>query len=199
MSEAVPDLNLFMMCRRLNRDALSDLPPGFHLRLCRPDELDLWKDMQLLNTGGTPRSYIDGYFTKWYAPKGDLFFQRCTFACNSQDEPVGSAFLWKQYDLYTTVHWVKVLPEYEGRGLGRALLSHLLRDLPSADYPVYLHTHPSCNRAVKLYSDFGFALLSEPALIDGRSNDVAEALPFLQRLMPEADFRRLRLVRPDEE
>lgn len=199
MREEIPYKNLFMMCRRLDRSALSTLPPGFHFRLCRPDELEQWKDMQLVGTGDTPRSYLDDYYAKWYAPKGNLFFRRCTFICNERDLPVGSAFLWKQYDLYTTLHWLKVLPAYEGRGLGRALLSHLLRDLPPEEYPVYLHTQPSSYRAIKLYSDFGFALLSEPAVIDGRANEVEEALPILQRLMPERDYRRLRLVTPDEE
>lgn len=120
VTDEIADKHLFMMCRRLDQSALRDLPAGYHFRLCRPDELELWKDMQLANVDDAPRSLMDDYYAKWYAPKGDLFFQRCTFVCDGRDVPVGSAFLWKQYDLYTTVHWFKVLPAYEGRGLGRA-------------------------------------------------------------------------------
>ena len=40
----IPDLNIFMMCDRLNEDALSDLPSGYHIRNCRPDELELWME-----------------------------------------------------------------------------------------------------------------------------------------------------------
>ncbi len=199
MTDEIADKHLFMMCRRLDQSALRDLPAGYHFRLCRPDELELWKDMQLANVVDAPRSLMDDYYAKWYAPRGDLFFHRCTFVCDDRDLPVGSAFLWKRYDLYTTVHWFKVLPAYEGRGLGRALLSHLFRDLPAGEYPVYLHTHAGCYRAIKLYSDFGFALLTAPAVIDGRPNEVVEALPYLREHMPPEDYRRLRLITPDQE
>ena len=40
--ESVEDCNLFMMCRSLCRQALSDIPEGYHVRTCRRDELELW-------------------------------------------------------------------------------------------------------------------------------------------------------------
>ena len=39
--EEIPDKNIFMMCERLNPGALSELPDGFFVRSCRPDELDV--------------------------------------------------------------------------------------------------------------------------------------------------------------
>ena len=40
----IPDLNIFMMCNRLNENALSDLPSGYYIRNCRLDELELWME-----------------------------------------------------------------------------------------------------------------------------------------------------------
>jgi hypothetical protein len=45
MSEEIPDLNLFMMCEKLNEKAISELPNGYHIRNCRKTELDIWKAM----------------------------------------------------------------------------------------------------------------------------------------------------------
>ena len=57
-----------------------------------------------------------------YAPHGELFFERCRFAC-VDGAPVGTCFVWKAYGRVNTVHWFKVLRAYEGRGIGRALLT----------------------------------------------------------------------------
>ena len=55
-----------------------------------------------------------------------------------------------------------MLNEYEGKGIGRALLSYVMQSLPQNEYPVFLHTHPASFRAIKLYSDMGFKLLTDP-------------------------------------
>jgi hypothetical protein len=45
VSAQIPDKNLFMMCERLNSNAISDMPIGFHVRTCQKNELDIWKAM----------------------------------------------------------------------------------------------------------------------------------------------------------
>jgi hypothetical protein len=46
MREAeIPDKNIFMMCARLNPKALADLPVGYAVRSCHPDELQIWEFM----------------------------------------------------------------------------------------------------------------------------------------------------------
>ena len=65
---------------------------------------------------------------------------------------MGTCFLWKAYGKITTLHWLKVLPQLEGLGLGRGLLSQVLAQAGPEDFPIYLHTHPSCFRAVHLLS-----------------------------------------------
>ena len=49
----------------------------------------------------------------------------------------------------------------EGKGLGRALLTEILKN---AGLPIYLHTQPTPARAIKLYSDFGFKLTTDPII-----------------------------------
>ena len=42
MSEQIPDKNLFMMCKELNLNAISDMPVGFHVRNCQKNETVKW-------------------------------------------------------------------------------------------------------------------------------------------------------------
>lgn len=115
------------------------------------------------------------------------------FAVDRADKPVGTVFIWKAYSRVNTVHWFKVRPALEGLGIGRALLGHVLAALPADGYPVFLHTHPSSYRAIKLYSDFGFRFVTDPK-VGGRDNHLAECLPILKELMPEAAFSSLKTI-----
>ena len=192
----IPYKNLFMACPALNRLAVSSLPQGFSFRLCRKDETAVWMDIQLDGSMETQEG-LTAYFNHTYAPKGDLFFERCLFVCEEKGKPVGACFLWPM-EGRTTVHWLKIRPAFEGRGLARALLSRLLLELPEGDYPVYLHTQLSSYKAVKLYTDLGFSLLVSPPKIGGRSNGLAETLPYLKQLMPPKAYSALTFAEWDE-
>lgn len=190
--------NLFMRCDTVNQNAFREPPAGIHFRSCRPGELELWKRLSVEDP--TYVSFMTEYFEKVYASQAEEFFRRCTFACTQDDTPIGTCFLWKAYGQVTTLHWYRVLPAYEGQGIGRALLTYLFQTLTPEDYPLYLHTHPACTRALHLYSDFGFALVREPAVIGTRSNHWQEALSYLEKAMPPAYYQQLtaRMADADE-
>lgn len=193
--EEIPDKNIFMICEALNPDALSELPVGYSVRNCRRDELGIWKAMPFDEAGLTEEydRFMTDFFNTTYGGKEELFFAKTLFVCDKDDKPVATCLLWKAYDEFNTIHWFKVLKEYEGRGLGRALLSIIMRDLKPADYPVYLHTQPGSFRAIRLYSDFGFALLSGEKF-GARKNDLDECLPILKEFMPEKYFQNLKIT-----
>jgi ribosomal protein S18 acetylase RimI-like enzyme len=200
MSDEIPHLSLFMKCEALNTNAISDMPRGFHIRNCEKSELAIWKSMPFgtpLDAPEQPGMYYDfmsQYYNLVYAKKCDLFFQKCLFACNEDNIPVGTCFAWKAYEKITTIHWFKVLRKHEGKGIGRALLSTVMKNLSREEFPIFLHTHPSSFRAIKLYSDFGFSLLSDP-IIGSRKNGLVECLPILQKHMLPQDYQRLTVAK----
>jgi len=175
-------MNLFMLCEKPVPQAFRAIPAPFAIRPCRADETALWTKVCTETVEDIPcaQEYID----EVYAPADPLFYRRILFACDENDRPVGACMLWKAYGCMDTVHWLRVLPEYEGRGIGRALLGACLS---SSQGPVLLHTQEYNQRAIALYHSFGFRFVTDP-VIGRRRNDLADALPLLRRTLPESIF-----------
>jgi GNAT superfamily N-acetyltransferase len=130
------------------------------------------------------------FFATAYGGREERFFEQCRFVCDDRDRPIATGMIWPAYGELTTVHWFKVLLPYEGKGIGRGLLSELMRQVTPAAYPVYLHTQPGSFRAIKLYSDFGFRIVVNERT-GTRPNEYVESLRHLEQVMPPADFARL--------
>lgn len=192
----VMNMNIFMMCEQPNERAMRTIPEPFTIAPCEPSAFDAWKRLQIHPETGAEANAIntvlDAYRNDVYDKHGDLFFSQCFLVYNEKGEPVGTCAYWKAYGAVHTIHWLKVLPAYEGLGIGRALLSHVMREMPQGGFPLYLHTHPTCIRALSLYADLGFSLLSDP-IIGTRRNDVFACMPFLKQNMEAAAFKRLHM------
>jgi ribosomal protein S18 acetylase RimI-like enzyme len=190
--EDIPDYNIFMSCEKLNENALTLLSQAYYLRNCRPDELELWKafpfDSQKVPT--QYQAFMNQFVEEVYSKNLDLFFENTLLVCTQEDKAIATCSHWKAYGKIHTIHWLKTLKAYEGRGIGRALLSAIMRRFDQTAYPIYLHTQPGSFRAVKLYSDFGFQLLSGGQL-GTRTNELEKCLPMLREFMPENDFQKL--------
>ena len=200
LENGIPEKNLFMMCKALNSNAISELSDEYHVRTCRRDELDIWKEMPFddVKSAKEYNRFMTEYFNDVYGSKEDLFFQKCLFVCDKNDTPIGTCFVWKAYEKISTIHWFKVRKNYEGSGIGRALLSIVMRSIKENDYPVFLHTQLSSFRAIKLYSDFGFAFLTDP-IIGYRKNDLEECLTILKEHMPQKDFEKPQFAEAPED
>lgn len=192
--EEIPDLNIFMVCEEPNLGAFSDMPDGFSIRNCRRDELDVWKAFPFDDpaTASEHYQYMTHSFESIYGRREDLFFENTLFVCDANDRPAATCAHWKSYDAFNAIHWFKVLKDHEGKGIGRALLSVIMRRFSAGDYPVYLHTQPGSFRAIKLYSDFGFKLLSGEKF-GTRLNGLDESLPILKRFIPEKHHHKLKV------
>lgn len=179
--EEIPDYNIFMMCEQLNKNALTELNADYYFRNCRPDELEIWKTFPF-DSYTIPAEYeafMNEFVKVSYGYAMDTFFQNTLFACNQDDKPIATCSHWKSYGKFSSIHWLKTLKMHEGKGLGRAILSEIMRKFARKDYPIYIHTQPSSFRAIKLYADFGFKLLKGGKL-GTRINELEKSLPILK-------------------
>jgi GNAT superfamily N-acetyltransferase len=168
--------NLFMQCDTPNQKAFSSLPDGFTIRLCRRNELAIWKD---IFAQGEYIDFVNYYYDKVYAPFEDDFFQRCLFVVDKDDKPIATSGIWLSYGKINTLLGFFVIPEYEGFGIGRALLSEVMKN---ANYPVYLHTHLIASKAIKLYLDFGYQFITDN-IVGYRNNDIQKSLSYLKEIL----------------
>lgn len=182
--ESIGGYNLFMACDKPNLDAFRELPKGYSVTRCGPDEVDIWANTAVERQYAP---YVKDYYRRVYAKNQEEFFRRCLLLWDESGRCAGTCLTWPAYGSVNTLGWFRVLPEYEGRGLGRALLTEILG---AAEMPIYLHTQPTSVCAVKLYSDFGFRFITGP-MIGHRKNDLDLSLPCLRRVMAGADYARL--------
>lgn len=190
---AADDLNVFMVCRALVEDQLTALPDGYSLRSLRPDEIAVWRAFPF-DTEAEARAYesfMSDFFDSVYRDRSEDFFESTKVICGVDDRPVGTCGIWRAYERLTTLQWLKVRREDEGRGVGRALVSAVLRELGPETFPVYLHTQAGSHRAIKLYTDLGFDII-EGELPGPRPNEAEDAMAQLASVMPTEAFTALR-------
>jgi ribosomal protein S18 acetylase RimI-like enzyme len=86
------------------------------------------------------------------------------------NRPVGSLWLeWKSDSLY--IHEVQIMPGFQGRGLGTAIIHHVIEHAARANLPVALSVVPANARAKQLYERLGFEMTGvEPQFIRMRYN-----------------------------
>jgi GNAT superfamily N-acetyltransferase len=135
------------------------LAPGFFVAWYQPGCERWWHHIQFRSDKLTPitQNTFDRYFGQ--APQ-ELPRRQC-YLLDASGHPIGTATAWfdENYhgQAWGRLHWVAVLPEWQGRGLGKALLSAVcgrLREL----HPdrAFLRTAPQRLAAIRLYLKFGF-------------------------------------------
>ena len=69
---SIGNLNLFMQCDLINEAAFKPLPTGYSFRLCRRNELEIWKRLLVEEEY---IHYVSDYYSKVYVPHEEEFFQ----------------------------------------------------------------------------------------------------------------------------
>lgn len=89
---------------------------------------------------------------------------------------------WKITDekRYPLIHWVAVRPEFQGKGLGKALVSKGMQLMVSleGDVNIYLSTQTWSYKAINIYLDAGFEMLKHETF-GGYKNEYEEAVKVL--------------------
>jgi len=182
------------------------LPDGFTIRAYQKGDLEAWAKIEV--SVGEFENNDKAYesFNKLYLPYENMLPLRMFFVVAPSGEPVATAtafFSDKRKWMKSVLHWVAVKPEFQGKGLGRAIVQKALNAIvefePKRD--IYLFTQTWSHKAVKLYLSLGFKMVRTPNGLAKikfgykRGNDYKGAIRILKSVYDEQTYKDLTKIR----
>lgn len=155
-----------------NLEALPDfpLPEGYHFVFYTQGDRDNW--IHIEQSAKEFTSYEQGLesWNRYYASAEDILSNRMVFVETAAGEKVATATAY--YDITGGdksgagwLHWVAVRRDYQGKGLSKPLISHVLQLMSKLGYVhAKIPTQTTTWVACKVYLDFGFRPIPQNAL-----------------------------------
>lgn len=161
------NIPVIMLTDDLTEIPVYTLPEGFRAKTYRNGDEYEWARIE--HSVGEFKSLDDGlkHFHIEFGPFLSEFQERCFFIETDNGEKIATATAWYNEDFlgkrYGRLHWVAVIPEYQGKKLGKPLVHLAMERMKKHHDRVYLTTQTTSQRAVSLYLDFGFVPFIEDA------------------------------------
>ena len=147
-----------MILPELKPIASVPFPAGVTVRPVQEGEAGLW--LSVIRAAETLAEIPDHQFESAYGDDPAIIAERVYFAVGPEGTPIGSVAAWFGADNredWGRIHWLYLLPEWQGRGLGRALVVFALNRLVALGHTkAYLTTSTGRPNAIHLYQQFGF-------------------------------------------
>ena len=169
------------------------LPKGYRFKFYESGDRNSWAEVETSVLEFDSEEKALEYFDREFLPYEDELYKRMIFIINPDGEAVATATAWyknaERKGRYAKVHWVAVKPEYQGLGLGKAVMRKCLETLSSVGpyTDIYLHAQTWSHKAVRLYHALGFRMVKRASaysklLFDG-NNDYRQALKILRTVI----------------
>jgi len=134
-------------------------PAGWRLRGYQPGDAAYWE--RIHRATEHERAVTPTLFAEQFGSDATLLAQRQYYLVHPGGEVVGTATAWFD-DAFAggrwgRVHWVAVLPAYQGQGLGKVLMTAVCGRLRELGHDrAFLRTSAGRIPAINLYLRFGF-------------------------------------------
>jgi len=138
-----------------------ELPEGYSFKMFEPGDENIWANIETrvdeFDSEAAALERFGREFGEHIYEMGD----RCFFLMNPRGEAVGTATAWYgdlegDGNVRGRIHWVGIVPEYQGRGLSKPLLGKAMAILAGFHDAAYLTSQTTSWQAVNMYLDFGF-------------------------------------------
>jgi GNAT superfamily N-acetyltransferase len=145
------------------------LPEPYSIRWYRPgDERDWTRIWQAAEKYSTITPEV---FQREFGTDADVLARRMCFVCDVGGKAIGTSTAWFDNDyhhrVYGRIHWVAIVPQLQGKGLGKAMLSATCQRMVELGHDrCYLVTQSPRLAAIRMYLSFGFVpeIKSEPEI-----------------------------------
>ncbi len=141
----------------LNNIPSFDLPAGFSIRAYQAGDERHWWDIH--ERADTLLAHHQGSHRQFFGDDETELRARQRFLVAPNGELIGTATAWFDSPQLGRVHWVAVVPQFQGRGLAKPLLAHVMLRLRELGHDrAILDTSTERPRAIALYEGFGFVV-----------------------------------------
>lgn len=187
-------------CDKIEALGEATLPDGFSFRFFERSDVKHWGSIETSVLEFPSESEACSYFEMAYLPSLLELQKRCFFIINPDGIPIATATAWysdSELGYQPILHWVAVRPEYQRKGLGKALTKKALnvfRSLESGK-PVWLQTQTWSYPAIRLYHSLGFNIVKDERSVNMNTKDgvpkiyqteFAEAMQVLRTVMKDS-------------
>ena len=179
MNAIEPNVRLTMVQENLNNNPEHALPVGYSVRWYQPGDERAW--LAIHTAADTHNQITSELYARAFCSAEDLLNERQCFLLDANSRAIGTATAWfpesewgipkpgsgQGNEVFTIsdfkraswgrVHWVAVVPEQQGRGLAKPLMTVICRRLRELGHTrAYLTTSSVRIAAINLYRAFGF-------------------------------------------
>ncbi|WP_274648744.1 GNAT family N-acetyltransferase [Paenibacillus humicola] len=164
------------------------LPKGYSIVTFQTGDEEAWGEIETSVLEFDEKDAAADYFTKNYIPYENEVKRRTLFIQADSGEKIATFTAWWNYTgirRHPFVHWVAVKPQYQGRGLGKAIIAAGVRHMIEieGDSVMYIPTSTWSHKAIRLYRWAGFEFeLHEPAP-GGFENQTKQAINLIKDRM----------------
>jgi len=187
LDKSVTYVGLFMRRRAGTPVPSFPLPEGFKFVFYKDgDEAD-WARIETSVLEFDSEFAAILHFKERFVPNAIELYRRCLFIENEAGKKVATATAWWSYvdgRRRAWLHWVASEPEYQGLGLGKAIISRVteLQTQLDGDVDIFLKTQTWSYKAISIYKSCGYEPTDEKTLYWDRRDNYRKALRILERL-----------------
>lgn len=164
-----------MMCPDLSKIPAHHLPPSYSIREYQQDDEIRWQTIQSL--ADRYNNITPELFHRAFGTDIDVIKQRQFYILNQSGQPVGTSTAWFSEEQskpnWGRIHWIAIIPEEQGKGLAKPLLSATCQRLQALGHSkAYLTTANERIIAINLYLKFKF----QPTLANKNDLEIWKSL-----------------------
>ena len=150
------------------------LPVGYSIKWYRPGYEEYWQTIQSL--ADEYNRVTPELFEEQFGADRKLLSERQCFLLDSNEDIIGTATAWLDNQGEKSlgrIHWVAIIPQQQGKGLAKPLLTIICKRLKDLGHSkTYLTTQTVRIPAINLYAKFGFT----PVVDSERDREIWEKL-----------------------
>lgn len=137
------------------------LPEGFNMRFFKNGEEHLWARVETAVDEFSTEAAALEHFDREFGQFRDEMEKRCIFLETIGGDVIGTTTAWYgklegEDKVSGRIHWVGVIPEYQGKKLSKPLLAKAMQVLAEYHDSAYLTSQTTSYQAVNMYLNFGF-------------------------------------------